>query len=193
MDEQIKAAKTAIRQQIKARRATQDARQKALWDRRIVASMLAHPRYIAATTVMPYMATAQEINLDALVAIALSDGKAVCLPRVEHATRQMWAHRFQTGDALVTGALGIREPLSAAPVCAAAEIDLVVMPGLAFSLRGERIGYGGGYYDRFLAACDERVFLLAVGYDWQVFSELPSAPEDRRINAIVTPTRVVAT
>ena len=193
MDVSIAEAKAAIRKQMQKRRADLAPLQKTAWDQRIVESVLAHPWYLNATTVMLYMAMPQEVNLDDLVAAALKAGKQVGLPQVDKQAKRMQALRYMANAPLATGVFGIREPERDAPILNAEEMDLVVMPGLAFSERGERIGYGGGYYDRFLEQRRERTLLLAVGYDWQVFPRLPATPADRRIDGIVTPTRVIAT
>ncbi len=92
---------------------------------------------------------------------------------------------------LAPGTLGIEEPLprfrdlpkkSVGP----AEIDLVLVPGVAFDPQGRRIGQGKGYYDRFLATLESRTKLVALAYQCQIFSSIPTDPHDFPIDIVVT-------
>ncbi len=191
MDPSIWEAKQQIRRQVLEKRKTIDLWQKKEWDEKIITSIMAHPVYEKASTVMLYMAMPQEVNLDLLVEASITSGKKVGLPRVDRQTKTLHAHHYGKDDQLVAGVFGIREPDVFANEMPASEFDLLIMPGLAFGEKGERIGYGGGYYDRFIQRRDGRPFLLAVAYDWQVYPELPSTTEDKRIDGVVTPTRVI--
>lgn len=93
--------------------------------------------------------------------------------------------RVQTREELVTGHFGILEPLGATWP---GEIDTVLVPGLAFDLAGNRLGFGAGYYDRFL---DESrpLQVIGVGFDWQVVSQLPAEPHDIAMDWVVTDRR----
>jgi 5-formyltetrahydrofolate cyclo-ligase len=83
---------------------------------------------------------------------------------------------------LTEGKFGIKEPLPAAPPVDG--IDLVLVPGVAFDLKGCRIGYGKGYYDRFLSM--QHSFSMGLAYSFQVVDELPRGRFDRRIASIAT-------
>ena len=108
-------------------------------------------------------------------------------------------------DELTPGAYGILEPCEAHPEVQLADIDVMLIPGVAFDLRGGRMGYGGGYYDSLLAKTDptpatcrgnkrtgNRPFLVGVSYDETLFDELPIEDHDIAMDIVVTPTRVVA-
>jgi 5-formyltetrahydrofolate cyclo-ligase len=165
--------------------------QKQSWDKQIIATILAQSVYQQASGMLLYMAMPQEVNVDELLMAALASGKQVGVPKVNRQTKRMQAVRFLQNDPLVAGVFGILEPRSDAPIMRIDEIDLIIMPGLAFAENGARIGYGGGYYDRFLENESNRPYLLAVAYDWQVFADLPVTPADRKIDSIVTPTRLM--
>ena len=83
----------------------------------------------------------------------------------------------------------IREPHPDLLKVSLTELDLVIVPGVAFDSLGRRLGYGGGYYDRLLATLTPGVPKIAGAYDLQVVAHIPSAPHDLRVDAIVTPTQ----
>lgn len=138
--------------------------------------------YREARTVLAYWPVRGEIAPVAL----LGGGKRFCLPRVEEDGR-MSARLVLPGTRLEKGAFGILEPDTDAPVIAPEEIDLAVVPGVAFDRTLRRIGQGGGYYDRYL----KRTRALRVGllYDFQLLERVPWHEGDERMHCLVTPTQ----
>ncbi len=94
-----------------------------------------------------------------------------------------------TLDDLATSRFGVPEPLPSWPVVPLSACALVIMPGLAFDRRGARLGYGRGFYDRAIARMrrERRVPAVAVGMDCQLVDEVPSGPEDERVDALAAP------
>jgi 5-formyltetrahydrofolate cyclo-ligase len=123
-----------------------------------------------------------------------ASGKRFCLPRSHPATGTLTFHTVPTSGnttvaalraELVSGEYGILEPSGAhVPI---EELDVVVVPALAFDRGGFRLGWGGGYYDRMLATLDENVTTAVVGYDWQLVDELPREPHDQPVQWVITP------
>ena len=85
--------------------------------------------------------------------------------------------------------LGILEPLREKKTVNTDEIDLVIVPGLAFDKSGNRLGHGKGYYDRYLERCGENVFFIGIAYDFQVLDTIPADAHDIKMNMIVTESR----
>ena len=108
------------------------------------------------------------------------------LPRfnVENGTYE--ACSFRNRAELVAGAFGVLEPAADCPVVSLNQLDLVLVPGLAFDLAGRRLGRGKGFYDRLLA--EVRGHKCGVAFDAQIVSEVPEEPHDVRVNSILTPT-----
>jgi len=99
-------------------------------------------------------------------------------------------HCFRRGQQLRTGRYGIAEPAPSSPVAAVSELDLVLTPLVAFSSNGERLGMGGGYYDRaFASRRGSRPVLLGVAHDCQLVETLPTNSWDVRLHGIVTERR----
>jgi 5-formyltetrahydrofolate cyclo-ligase len=136
------------------------------------------PEYAAASTVMAYVGVRGEPDTDSLHARIVADGKRLVLPRVIDGVMSPGV----VGDRMLMGTFDIPEPTG--PVVPDDEIDLVIVPGLAFTLAGARLGQGGGYYDRFL----ERMTAPRIGacFIEQLIDELPMLEHDQRVDRVVT-------
>lgn len=130
-----------------------------------------------------YSAIHNEVHTDAVARQALALGKTLAYPRV--AGDHLEFVRVQDPVELVLGAFGVLEPKGQG-VVPLAELDLIVVPGVAFDRTGHRLGYGRGYYDRALAACREDCLLFGFAYDSQVVASLPTAQHDRKLSFLVT-------
>jgi 5-formyltetrahydrofolate cyclo-ligase len=111
-----------------------------------------------------------------------SRGHELALPRIVAKGAPLAFHLWREGDALIAGRHGIAEPDAGAP---AAAPQILLVPLLAFDPAGHRLGYGGGYYDRTLAAL-ENVTAIGVAYAGQEVPDLPRQEHDRRLNFLVT-------
>lgn len=153
MHEEIDARKGAVRQELRARRAslTQEERDEA--DLLIMAGVLGSTEYARTDLLLSYLSFEDEVATRRIVRHALDLGKEVALPRCEGSQVIRW-YLVEDLDGLVRSSLGIEEPDPA--ICTELssrdlERALALVPGLAFDRQGQRIGYGGGFYDRFLA------------------------------------------
>ncbi len=97
------------------------------------------------------------------------------------------------GADVTTGYRGIPEPRSSLPRVDPADVDWVLVPGVAFDLAGRRLGYGGGYYDRLLPLLPRATPRIAGAFELQIVDAIPAAPHDLRIDAFATPSRLVPT
>jgi 5-formyltetrahydrofolate cyclo-ligase len=123
---------------------------------------------------------------------ALADGKTVAVPRVDPRTRMLEPLRIRSLDADVApGYRGILEPRDHCGPIAAAAIEWVLVPGVAFDASGGRLGYGGGYYDRLLPLLLASAPRIAGAFESQIVDEVPAAPHDVRVDCIVTELRML--
>ncbi|MDR1028594.1 MAG: 5-formyltetrahydrofolate cyclo-ligase [Clostridiales Family XIII bacterium] len=164
----------------------QDAAEGAAVDRAIAEALIRSELYRDAATIFTYVGVGDEISTDPLIERALADGKRVCAP-VVLGGGVMEAREIRSRGDLTRGAMNLIEPRGDRPLCEPADIDLVVVPCVSCDLRGNRLGRGGGYYDRYLkrfrpasatfvALCRERL----------LSQNLPRRPLDVRMGYYVT-------
>jgi 5-formyltetrahydrofolate cyclo-ligase len=135
-----------------------------------------------------YAPLPEELDVWRLVQDSLAGKKVVCLPRFDLTEQKYSAHQIQDHRRdIVVGKFGIREPAAHCPPFPLNQLDLVLVPGVAFDLRGRRLGRGKGYYDRLLA--DASGLKCGVAFDEQIVAEIPVEPHDVSVNCILTPTR----
>ena len=123
---------------------------------------------------------------------SLAADKLTVLPRVDPKAKMLRLHRIvDLGRDVGPGHLGIPEPHASCPEVGRDEIDWVLVPGVAFDATGQRLGYGGGFYDRLLPVLRRAVQRVAGAFEMQVVEAVPLAPHDCGVDAIVTETRVI--
>lgn len=102
----------------------------------------------------------------------------------------MTFHIISSADDLISGSYGIKEPKFSLPQPEITGKTVCIVPGLAFTENGGRLGYGGGYYDRFLSV-NPQIFTIALAYEEQIVPRLPLMQHDHKVNSIVTEERMV--
>jgi 5-formyltetrahydrofolate cyclo-ligase len=119
---------------------------------------------------------------------AASENKVIALPAFDAvAGHYLVRQAVDVRQPLPRGKFGIPEPPADAPGLALNQLDLALVPGVAFDLSGRRIGRGSGYYDRLLASVP--AIKCGVAFDQQITAELPAEPHDVLVDCILTPTR----
>ncbi len=144
--------------------------------------VIKQPTYEAAKNLVLYMPINNEVCLDILMTDGFSRGKSIWLPRV--IDKQMDFFSYTEATKLLTGAYNIKEPDSDI-ILTPDENTLIIMPGAAFSEDMGRIGYGGGYYDKYLSkhTCCKTI---AVGYNFQILPMVPMEEQDVKPDIIIT-------
>lgn len=153
-------------------------------------------------TICTYMPFRSELNIAPVMEWCWEQNIRVLVPRAHRLTRTLHIHAIKSYNDLETGAWGIREPKHNAPSWELdSPIDLMIIPGLAFDVRGGRLGYGGGYYDSFVRSF-QRVFqrkqwksplLMSVAFDLQVVDHVPMERHDFKIDVIITESGTINT
>ena len=146
---------------------------------------MAHIPVPDGATVALYHPLKDELDPTPLASALAERGVLLALPVVVRKKAPLEFRRFAPGDALLKGVHGSLEPDAASPI---AEPDIAVVPLLGFTRRGDRLGFGGGYYDRTLAAlrAARPVVIVGYGYGAQEVDALPLSPLDQRLDWIVT-------
>ena len=152
--------------------------------RAICAAISMHPAFSSAHRVALYSPLPSEPDLNALWE---HGARVFCYPRVNG--EKIEFVEIAKLDDLVAAAWNpwVREPsLSASQIVEPSEIGLILVPGLAFTRKGARLGRGGGYYDRFLAQLPRETTKLGICFDLQLVDSLPSEPHDERVDGVIT-------
>jgi len=137
---------------------------------------------------MIYLSVGWEVDTWTIARDLETRGKEVYVPVVQRHPRALLVKRLYSREDLVPAAFGILEPGPKAPTIGPEQLDLVVVPGLAFSEQGFRVGYGGGYYDRFLATTTAK----SAGLVYRSFvRDLPTDPWDHPVDFLVTEEGVI--
>jgi 5-formyltetrahydrofolate cyclo-ligase len=184
---ELKRAKRAVRARVLGRRDEIDPGERSRRGERIVERFLSLPEMDGAGTVMAFWAFGSEVPTDALISRLVERGITVVLPRIvdEHLEPRTW----RPGEPVTQTHFGAREP-QAGRVVEPQEIDVVAVPGVAFDRAGGRVGYGAGFYDRFLPST--RAVRAAIAFDAQVEPEpLPAAGFDLPVDVIVTESETI--
>jgi 5-formyltetrahydrofolate cyclo-ligase len=143
--------------------------------------------YRNAAAVVLYAAKDNEVETEVIFTDALASGRRVFFPRVVLEYHQLSLVRVNHRAEFRRGAFDLREPTGAA-IVPVKELGpaLICVPGVAFSRAGQRLGRGGGYYDRLLAGAAPQAVAAGLAYSFQVLDRLPESPGDRRLDLIVT-------
>lgn len=188
--EQIAYQKSEMRFRVRAARRAVLPEQRTAASEAVTATLLALPELASARSVLAYGAMPEEIDMGALIDALWKRGVRVALPRVR-GRRDLQLHWHERDRELCTGAYGLKEPCPEAPEALPSEIDVVIVPGVAYDLECRRLGLGAGYYDALLAEMGDSVVTIGVAYDEQVARAVPCGDYDQPVDILVTPTHTV--
>lgn len=159
--------------------------------------VIASAEYRGAGAVVLYASKGNEVATDAIFADAIASGRAVFYPRIktdprDRSVRTIVAGRVRDRSDLQPDALGIIAPPESAERLDRQKFSSIVIcvPGVAFGLEGQRLGRGGGYYDRFLGQFGAEAIGVGLAYSFQLLDRIPETEFDRRLNIIVTESAV---
>ncbi len=161
-------------------------------DKMIEVNLLDLKEYREARNVMLFASFRNEVDTFPIIKDALKNKQNVVLPRVNTKDKELELYLVRDIEELSPGYSNIPEPVpDDARMFPAKDIDLIIMPGLAFDSNGRRLGYGGGYYDRLLDRLGSKPDLVAVAYSEQIINKVPSTESDKKVNIIVTDIKTV--
>jgi 5-formyltetrahydrofolate cyclo-ligase len=143
------------------------------------------PQFRKAKGVGAFASTPGEINTFPLLEGILSAGKRLYLPRVVKGKTHFDFYPVSDLKNLEPGAFGILEPTGHKPA-AWDELDTVLVPGLAFDFKGDRLGFGKGYYDRVLPLLKKSTLIIGVAYSFQIVDKVPVSTEDVPVKALLS-------
>lgn len=184
--------KKSIRTNILAKRdcITDDA--KKIKDEKIRVWFSVQSEYIDAKSVMFFVSFRSEPDTLVMIEAALSEGKKVIVPRVDKALGELVIYEIKNLNELKPGYMKILEPdVNDERLVLPNSLDLIVMPGAAFDSSGGRIGYGGGFYDRFLTKITVKPPLVALAYVEQIVDRVPIESHDIKVDKVISDEGVI--
>ncbi len=184
-------SKTEIRKRLLGLRNSLSTEQITAGSGEIVTRLMWIEEIRKAATLMVYLSFGSEVDLDGLIRWCWGEGKRIVVPFCRPESRELTACRIDGFNELETGHYGIRAPKEGLirPVDGG-EIEVILVPAVAFDRRGYRIGYGGGYYDRFLPQAPQAV-KIGVAFASQIIEEIPVDGHDLPVDMIVTEREVI--
>jgi 5-formyltetrahydrofolate cyclo-ligase len=186
---ELKRAKRRIREEVRADRDALEGSERERASVSIAERVLALPEVEGALAVMAFWSFGSEVGTAPLIEGLHARGVRVALPRIVEGDLEPVT--YVPGDPVTTTAFGACEP-SAGRTLDPAVIDVVITPGIAFDLSGRRVGYGGGFYDRFFKRTDPGAVRVGIGFESQVVvGDLPGGHFDLGLDILVTQARVV--
>lgn len=143
--------------------------------------------YKNAKRIMSFVSMKDEVDTHPLIEQAIAEGKSIVVPITVDATRELLLSDLFDLSELEVADHNIEVPKEkSVRLVQPGTIDLVLVPGVAFAKDGHRVGYGGGYYDRFLVSLDKSVTKIAIGFDLQVVDKVPTQDFDIPVDSIIT-------
>ena len=184
--------RTALRTNILAARNSLSAEERHQKNKIITERLLALPEFSASRSVFAYVSFRSEVETLDLIAQCLQKGMTVSVPLTLPAEHRLLPYGITNMSRdLTPGYCGIPEPLTTLPLVDPASIEVVVVPGSVFDARGGRLGYGGGYYDRFLQAAAPQALRIGLAFDLQVVGAVPLESHDQQLDYLITESRAI--
>ncbi len=142
--------------------------------------------------IMCFASFRSEPNTYIIIQKALNLSKRVILPKVNIEEQKLILYGIKNLNELIPGYMNIPEPdAHQSRIFDANLLDIIIMPGIAFDEKGGRLGFGGGYYDKFIHSIDKKPPLIVIAYDEQIVDKVPVLEHDIRVDKIITDKRVI--
>ncbi|MBP1868162.1 5-formyltetrahydrofolate cyclo-ligase [Clostridium tertium] len=186
-----KEEKKVLRNKILEIRDSLNNNEKELMDNKIFNELINTDLYKRAINIFIYISFSNEINTRNIIEKAFKDKKNVFIPKVYKNDKLMKAIKLNSIDELKKNSMGILEPIDDSNYIEKENIDLIVVPGVVFDKECNRIGYGGGYYDRYLKDIKSKENKIALAYDLQIVDKIESEVHDIKVDYIITNTRAL--
>lgn len=176
---------------MRAKLATISAEQRQSLSHTACARLMPLPAFESAAVVMLFMPLSDEVDLLPLALRCFQKSKTVCVPKVDWVRKDMVAVEVMSFDdhVMEVDEHGVRSPRDGRPVLVST-IDLVIVPGVAFDAQGNRLGRGGGFYDRFLKRLAPNTATIGLAFDQQIIDDVPVDERDIRVDMVVTDRRL---
>ena len=178
--------KKIVRKEISIIRNSLGKKEKEKLDNQIINNLMNTEDFKKAKSIFIYVSFGSEIDTKKIINYSLEKNKKVYVPKTDKIKKTMEAIEINNLNDLITDKWGILEPKEANYKNIGNQFDLIIVPGLAFDLEGNRIGYGGGYYDKYISNLKYNCIKIALTYQFQVIKGIKSEKYDIKIQKIIT-------
>ncbi|GBD97719.1 putative 5-formyltetrahydrofolate cyclo-ligase [bacterium BMS3Abin06] len=191
--------KKRLRAKLLKKRDSIPPEQKVLKEAEIEKRLFALDAFKKAKSLLLYVSFRSEVDTTGYLNDVIKLGKKLILPAVDSRHKELKLYEVRDTSELVPGYMGIPEPgVRENRRATLKEIDLVIIPGTGFDVKGNRLGYGGGYYDRLLsfesrqlANADHHIMTIALAFEEQIGEKIPAEPHDIKVDIIITDKRLI--
>ena len=156
------------------------------YDSMIFKRLINSDTYKGSNKIFVYISFGSEADTMEFIKYALSDNKEIYVPKTDKSKKEMVAIRINSLDNMSVDKWGILEPATVEKDKIGEEFDLVIMPGVAFDKSGNRIGYGGGYYDKYISKRNIKCPKIALAYDLQIIDKIEAEEYDIKVDGVIT-------
>ncbi len=160
-------------------------------DRLIMDKLFSTKDFEKAKKILFYYSVKGEVGTDKMIRESMKMGKKILFPVTDTVNRSLSISEINDMDKdLTPGPYGIPEP-SYPVIVPPGDLDIVIIPGVAFDKKGNRLGYGMGFYDRFLSDIHKKIPVIALAYEFQMVDKIPHEETDVKVQKIITEKRVI--
>lgn len=156
------------------------------YDNVIFKKLISSEVYSKSKSIFTYISFGSEVDTKQFIDYALKDNKEIYVPKVDKTKREMKAVKIHNLNNMNVDKWGILEPRLVDESDIGNSFDLIIMPGVAFDRFGNRIGYGGGYYDKYISLLTYKCNKTALAYDFQIISHIKPDKHDVKVDNIIT-------
>lgn len=187
----MREEKHRLRAEAMARRRSLSASELSLWNRLIQEKVLHFSPYLVSRAVALYSATGNEVATEGIRDQAVNAGKKLFYPKLGTG-KDLALVQVESAEELKVGRYGILEPTGEREMTEKDQEGLVVfVPGLIFDVQGNRLGRGGGWYDRVLGLLGDGPKFVGLAYEFQLVTELPAEGWDQKVHYIITEKKII--
>lgn len=184
--------KKLIRQAVLEKRGCLTPLEAAQKSEAICRAVVATRAFVSARFIMAYIDARNEVQTEGIIRQAWAEGKRVAVPVCMPQTHTLLVSELTSFGELRDGFYGIKEPMEEyVRPTSSEQLDLIIVPAVAYDRRGYRIGYGGGYYDRFLSSLDKDIVTIGIAFDIQIVGEVPVQPFDIPVDMVITESGII--
>jgi len=153
-------------------------------------ALLSLPEFAEASMVCCYLSMPFEARTDQILARCWDEDRTVCVPAFRRDVSCYDLAKIERNTPVVEGPWKVPEPLDTVWI-SVDEVDFMVVPGMAFDVRGGRLGHGGGHYDRIMKSGQNPLFIIGLAFEFQLFDRVPMGEKDEYVDVVVTEERVI--